>query len=72
MPQRPFFLGGIPGRKPSGHILWINGMFAVAVNGGDAILQHLGIVIIQNLDDIPERADQQNFIQMRCLATTMV
>ena len=29
----------------------------VAVDGGKAILPHLGIVIIQNLDDIPERID---------------
>lgn len=72
MPQRPFFLGGIPGRKPSGHILWINGMFAVAVDGGKAIIQHLGIVIVQNLDDIPERTDQQHLIQMGCLTAAMV
>ena len=44
----------------------------MAADRGQAVLQHLGIVIIQNLDDIPERADQQHLIQMGCLATTMV
>ena len=58
MPQRTFFLGGIPGGEPGWHILRGNGIFAVAVDGGKAIIQHLGIVIVQNLDDISERIDQ--------------
>lgn len=72
MPQRPFFLGGIPCGKPGWHILRGNGVLAVAVDGGKAILQNLGIVIVQNLDDIPERADQQHLIQMGCLAIAVV
>ena len=40
MPQRPFFLGGIPSGEPGRYILLGNGIFAVVVNGGDAILQH--------------------------------
>ena len=72
MPQRPFFLGGISCGKPGWHILFSKGMLAVAVDGGNTILQHLGIVVIQNLDDIPERADQQHFIHMGCLAIAVV
>ena len=41
----------------------------MSLDGGKTILQHMGIVIIQNLDDISERADQQHLIQMRCLTT---
>ena len=44
----------------------------MAADRGKAILQYLGIVVIQNLDDIPEGADQQNFIQMGCMAITMM
>ena len=58
MPQRPFFLGGIPTGKPGRHILLGNGIFAVAVDSGKAILQHLGIVIVQDLNDIPECTNQ--------------
>lgn len=58
MPQRTFLLGRIPGGEPGWHVLWGNGMLAVAIDRTEAVLQHLGIVIVQNLDDIPERADQ--------------
>ena len=44
----------------------------MAVDGGKAVLQYLGIVIVQNLDDTPEGADQQHLIKMGCLAITMM
>ena len=44
----------------------------MAVDGGKAIIQHLGIVIVQDLDDIPECTNQQYLIQMGCLATSMM
>ena len=72
MPQGAFFLGGIPSREPGRYILLGYGIFAVAVDSAQAILQDLGIVVIQNLDDIPERADQQHLIQMGRLTAAMV
>ena len=72
MPQGSFFLGWIPGWRPWWHIICCDGILAVAADRGQTVLQHLGIVIVQNLDDIPERADQQNFIQMGCMASTMM
>ena len=44
----------------------------MAADGGQAVLQHLGVVIVQNLNDIAECADQQHLIQMGCLATAMI
>ena len=58
--------------KPGRYVLRGNEVLAVAVNGGDAILQHLGIVIVQNLYNISECADQQYLIQMGCLATAVM
>ena len=72
MPQRPFFLGGIPSGEPGRYILLGNGIFAIVADRGQAVLQHLGIVIIQNLDNIPERADQQHLIQMGRLTAAVV
>ena len=34
----------------------------VAVGGGETIFNDLRIIIVQNLDNIPECADQQHFI----------
>ena len=65
-------MGGVSGREPRGNVLIGNRLLAVAVGGGKAIPDYLRIVIVQNLDDIPEYTDQQHFIQMGCLATAMM
>ena len=44
----------------------------MAVGGGEAILNYLWIVIVQNLDNIPERTDQQHLIQVGCPAAAMM
>lgn len=44
----------------------------MAADSGQAVFQYLGIVVVQNLDDIPEYTNQQNLVQMWCLATSMM
>ena len=44
----------------------------MAADRGQTVLQHLGVVIVQDLDDIPEGTDQQHLIQMGCLATAAI
>ena len=39
----------------------------MAVNGGKTVLNDLRVVIVKNLNDIPERSKQQHLIQMGCL-----
>ena len=44
----------------------------MAVDRTEAVLQHLRVVIVQNLDDIPECTNQQHLIQMGCPATAVM